>query len=196
MKKILSKTMMIIMLVVVMQIGVMSVHTEASNLSYKVQSGDSLYKIGKKFGVSIQKIKSKNGLTSNLICAGRQLTIPVDATQAEKDLLARLVHAEAAGEPYAGKVAVAVVVLNRVSSSKFPNTINGVIYQKGQFTPVANGAIKKRANQDAVKAVNEALALRGTGNGSLYFYNPKKTNNKWLRSKKVTTIIGSHVFAK
>lgn len=191
MKKIVLRTIIVVMMAVLVQLGATSHDTEASSLTYTVQKGDSLYLIGKKYGVSIQEIKNANGLTGNVIYSGRKLNIPLAISQTDKDLLARLVHAEAVGEPYAGKVAVAVVVLNRVSSKQFPNSIKDVIYQKGQFTPVANGAINKPATQTDMKAVNEALALRGTGSGSLYFFNPKKTSNQWLRSKQVTVIIGN-----
>lgn len=107
---------------------------------------------------------------------------------------------KARGEPYAGKVAVATVVLNRVDSSLFPNTVNGVIYQKDQgyyaFSPVKNGAINQSADNSAKEAVKEALAFRGMGKGSLYFYNPKTAKGTWITSREVTTVIGNHRFAK
>jgi N-acetylmuramoyl-L-alanine amidase len=114
----------------------------------------------------------------------------------DKEMLARLVHAEAQGEPYAGKVAVAVVVLNRVASPDFPNTVPQVIYQQGQFSPVANGAIREYADKDSIRAVNEAYTLRGTGSGSLFFYNPKTATSRWLDSRETTVTIGNHVFKK
>lgn len=179
-----------------LQVVFLTNNFEASNLTYKVNQGDSLYLIGKKYGVSVQQLKKTNNLTNNIIYPAQLLKIPASITEADKDLLARLVSAEAVGEPYAGKVAVAVVVLNRVQSDLFPNTVKAVINQPGQFTPVSNGMINKKADRDSIIAVNEALSLVGTGSGSLYFYNPKKTSNKWLRSKKVTVIIGNHTFAK
>lgn len=132
---------------------------------------------------------------------GEKLIIPnAGITAAEKDLLARLVHAEAKGEPYAGKVAVATVVLNRVDHPDFPDTIRAVIYERSggryAFTPVANGTINEPADRESYRAVEEALAFRGLGNGSLYFYNPKTAKSKWLRSRPVTVVIGNHVFAK
>jgi N-acetylmuramoyl-L-alanine amidase len=114
--------------------------------------------------------------------------------------LARLVHAEAKGEPYAGKVAVATVVLNRVDHPDFPNTVKDVIYEVSggsyAFTPVQNGTINKPADAESYRAVNEALAFRGLGNGSLYFYNPDKISSSWVLSRNVTLTIGNHVFAK
>lgn len=175
--------------------------TEASAATtYQVQKGDTLWKVGTKYGVSIQKLKTQNNKKSDALFIGENLVIPATLTSAEKDLLARLVNAEAKGEPYAGKVAVASVVLNRVSSNLFPNTIKGVVYQKVEghyaFTPVQNGEINKSASAEARKAVNEALAFQGMGNGSLYFYNPKTSTSKWIFSRKVTVTIGNHRFAK
>lgn len=167
---------------------------------YTVKSGDSLYKIGQAYGVSVQAIQSANQLTSTIIYPGQKLTIPDSIPAAEKDLLARLVHAESKGEPYAGKVAVATVVLNRVDHPDFPNSIRDVIYSKVggyyAFTPVANGQINQPADSEAKRAVEEALAFRGQGSGSLYFYNPKLTTNNWILSRPVTITIGNHRFAK
>lgn len=168
----------------------------AAGPSHVVQRGDTLWKIGIKYGVSVNELKRVNQKTSDIIYVGETLNIPQNVTAYEKDLLARLVEAEAKGEPYAGKVAVAVVVLNRVDSHLFPNSIRDVIYQKNQFTPVKNGAINQPASYESKKAVDEALAFRGQGSGSLYFYNPVKTSNTWLRAKTVTVKIGNHVFAK
>lgn len=165
--------------------------------THKVNKGDTYYKIATQYGIPVTKLMSANNAKSSLIYVGQKLTIPsATVTNAEKDLLARLVEAEAKGESYAGKVAVATVILNRVDSSLFPNSIKSVIYETGQFTPVANGKINQAASKDSIRAVDEALAFRGQGSGSLYFYNPKKTTNQWLRTKQVTVVIGNHVFAK
>lgn len=163
---------------------------------YLVQKGDSLFKIGVKYGVSELELKKINDLKSDKIQQGQKLILPKTISNAEKDLLARLVHAEAKGEPHEGKVAVALVVLNRVEDNRFPDKIKDVIYQKRQFQPVDNGSINKPADQSSEKAVMEALALQGKGNNSVFFFNPDKTNSKWLRSKTVTTVIGNHRFAK
>lgn len=195
-KKVIRKIIITCMMLITLQATVLLTGVHARDLTHIVQKGDTLYRIGQKYGASVRGIRAKNNLTSNIIYPGNRLIIPHAVTAAERDLLARLVQAEAVGEPYAGKVAVAVVVLNRVDSTLFPNTITQVIKQPGQFTPVTNGAIKKPASQESIRAVNEALTLRGTGNGSLYFYNPNKTSNKWLRSKQVTVKIGNHLFAK
>ena len=113
----------------------------------------------------------------------------------EIDLLARLVRAEAATEPIEGKIAVACVVLNRVESPKFPDTIRNVIYARGQFQPVRNGAINKPADDDSIKAVQDALSeKRHIAGKSLFFYNPAIATSRWLDSRATTTVIGNHVF--
>ncbi|PFP29564.1 MULTISPECIES: cell wall hydrolase [Bacillaceae] len=175
--------------------------TEAATTTHKVQSGETYWKIAAKYGVTVNNLKKANNKTSNLLYAGSNLVIPNSSiTAAEKDLMARLVRAEAVGEPYAGKVAVATVILNRVSSPDFPNTVKGVIYEKSNgyyaFTPVKNGTINKTADAASKRAVNEALAFRGQGNGSLFFYNPKTAVSKWVYSRPVTVTIGNHRFAK
>ena len=113
------------------------------------------------------------------------------------NLLARLVYAEARGEPYSGQVAVAAVVLNRVKSSSFPNSISGVIYQKGAFNVVDDGQINLSPNSTSTvyKAAQEAMNGSDPTNGALYFYNPSKTKSKWLFSLPTTMTIGKHVFA-
>lgn len=165
--------------------------------THTVQQGETYWKIANQYGVPVSQLMSANNANQHWLSIGQQLTIPsITLTNAEKDLLARLVEAEAVGEPYAGKVAVATVVLNRVNSELFPNSVTKVIYQAGQFTPVSNGQINKPAGSESIRAVNEAIAFHGQGNGSLYFYNPAKTSNQWLRSKQQTIKIGQHVFAK
>lgn len=109
-------------------------------------------------------------------------------------LLARLVHGEARGEPYKGKVAVAAVALNRVKSSSFPNSISGVIYQKGAFSAVSDGQINLSPDNEAIRAARDAMNGWDPTGGCLYYYNPKKTSNKWMLSHEVVLSIGEHVF--
>ncbi|MGG1400139.1 cell wall hydrolase [Bacillus salipaludis] len=161
---------------------------------YKVHD-ETPVQVALKYGVSKSKIIKVNGLKNNRLTPGEKIIIPKQISQKEKDLLARLVTAEAKGEPYKGKVAVAAVVLNRVKNDQFPDSIHQVIYQKRQFQPVANGMINKPAVEDAKKAVNEALAKNGQITHALYFYNPDETDSKWLRSKKTIKKIGHHRFA-
>ena len=113
------------------------------------------------------------------------------------NLLARLVNGEARGEPYEGMVAVAAVILNRVKSPNFPNTIAGVIYQKNQFSCIADGQFNEPIEEGSsvYKAAQEAMNGADPTNGALYFYNPSKTSNKWLFSLPTVRTIGKHVFA-
>jgi N-acetylmuramoyl-L-alanine amidase len=115
--------------------------------------------------------------------------------EAEKKLIARLVHAEAKGEPYVGKVAVAKVVLNRVDHEHFPDTVEEVIYQRNAFEPVQNGSIEKPASKEAEEAVDEALAEKGADEELLYFYNPETATSEWIFTRKVVKKIGNHAFA-
>lgn len=112
-------------------------------------------------------------------------------------LLARLINGEARGEPYEGQVAVGAVILNRVKSSEFPNTIPGVIYQKGQFSCVTDGQFNVPIEEDSTvyKAAQEAMSGADPTNGALYFYNPSKTKSKWLFSLPVVATIGEHTFS-
>lgn len=110
-------------------------------------------------------------------------------------LLSKLVYAEARGEPYKGQVAVAAVVLNRVKSSSFPNTISGVIYQKGAFSCVNDGQINLSPDNDAIRAARDAMNGWDPTGGCLYYYNPKITSDKWIRTRSVKTVIGNHSFA-
>nr|WP_084361121.1 cell wall hydrolase [Neobacillus fumarioli] len=173
--------------------------TDAASVTHKVKSGETYWKIAKGFGVPVTSLEAANHWKP--LYAGRNVIIPNSPiSSAEKELMARLVHAEAGGEPYAGKVAVASVVLNRLKSPQFPNTVHGVIYQVANghyaFTPVENGRINMPADADSKKAVNEAIALMGKGNGSLFFYNPATSTSSWVATRPVTVRIGHHVFAK
>ena len=116
----------------------------------------------------------------------------------ESELLARIVHAEAKGEPYIGQVAVAAVILNRIDNPDFPNTLAGVIYQPGAFEPVMNGTINQDVPKDASarKAAREALNGYDPTGGCLYFFNPDTATSKWIWSKTIVKTIGKHNFAK
>jgi hypothetical protein len=119
-------------------------------------------------------------------------------TEDELDLLARLITAEAQGEPYDTKVAVGAVVMNRVKSGEFPNTIKEVIYQNidgyYQFTPVVNGWIDKPAHSDCLQAAKEAIGGKDPTNGALFFYSNRSTN-PWLLAKPIAFKSGNMNFA-
>jgi len=174
---------------------------DATTTTHSVKSGETYWTISQQHGLSVNYLKSINNKSSNKLNVGEKLVLPsAMISESDKDLMAQLVSAEAKGESYAGKVAVATVILNRVDSIKFPNTVKGVIYQQVDghyaFTPVQNGAINKPADAQSKKAVEEALAYRGQGNGSLYFYNPNTSTSGWIWSREVTVVIGNHRFAR
>ncbi|MCY8001416.1 cell wall hydrolase [Bacillus haynesii] len=118
-----------------------------------------------------------------------------DLTHKEKDLLSRLVHAEAKGESFEGKVAVANVVLNRVEDGRFPDSVKSVIYQRNAFEPVLNGSIEKKADRESVEAVKEAVDQNKKETDALFFYNPDIASDDWIKTRKVVKRIGNHVFA-
>ena len=111
-------------------------------------------------------------------------------------LLARLIYAEARGETYKGKVAVGAVVMNRIRSSEFPNTLSGVIYQKNAFESVTNGSINNTPDADCLRAAKEAMNGWDPTGGCLYFYNAATVSSKsWIHTRTVKTVIGRHSFA-
>lgn len=156
--------------------------------------------------VSFQK---KNGLTADgvvgaqtaaamgLSLAGTVAASSSAASSYESDieLLARLIHGEARGEPYVGMVAVGAVVLNRVKSSRFPNTLAGVIYQAGAFDAVSDGQINLTPNEQSRRAARDALNGWDPTGGCLYYYNPATATSSWIWSREVRLTIGDHSFA-
>lgn len=111
-------------------------------------------------------------------------------------LLARLIYGEARGEPYKGMVAVGAVVLNRVESSQFPNSIAKVIYQSGAFSVVDDGQINLAPNQQSLDAARDAMNGWDPSYGALFYYAPSKTSNQWIRQRKIIVTIGDHVFCE
>lgn len=110
-------------------------------------------------------------------------------------LLAKCVYAEARGESYVGQVAVAAVILNRVASPDFPNTIYGVIYQPWAFTAVHDGQINLEPDYQAYQAAQDAMNGWDPTYGAIYYYNPAVATSQWIYSRKIVTTIGDHVFA-
>ena len=122
--------------------------------------------------------------------ASSRQTNPIDL-----NLLARVIYAEARGEPLEGQVAVGAVLINRVGSNKFPDDLWSVVFKKGEFCTVRDGQVWLEPNAEAYRAAQLAKDGWDPTNGALYFYNPSRTTSAWIWSRTVTTRIGSHVFA-
>ncbi|MDE7264788.1 MAG: spore cortex-lytic enzyme, partial [Clostridia bacterium] len=116
-------------------------------------------------------------------------------TSSDLYLLAKTIYAEARGESYTGQVAVGAVILNRVASSSFPNTISGVVYQKGAFTAVSDGQINLSPDQTAMNAAQDAMNGWDPTYGCIYYYNPAVATSSWIFGRQTVTTIGKHVFA-
>ena len=184
---------------------VTQIQTKLKRWGYYSGAIDGIY--GSKTLAAVKWFQSKNGLTVDGIAGTKTLqamgiyssstTSGSSSTNSnDVNLLARLVYGEARGEPYAGQVAVAAVVLNRVKSSSFPNTIAGVIYQKGAFNVVDDGQINLSPNSTAKKAAQDALNGWDPSYGAIYYFNPSTATNKWIWSRPLTVTIGKHRFCK
>ena len=180
-----------------------SVPVQGGSWVYTVKRGDSLYSIAQRFGYTVERLRSFNGLSTNNLRIGQRLTIP-PASQAQKsnalaggdvDMLARLIHAEAQAEPYTGKVAVGAVVLNRTRAPGFPNSVAGVIYQPQAFESVSNGWFYRAAANTSYQAARAAVSGWDPTGGAIYFFNPAKTRNRFIWSRTIVLRIGNHVFA-
>lgn len=125
-------------------------------------------------------------------------TYAANQQTSDLQLMARAINGEARGEPYEGQVAVGAVILNRVKNSQFPNTIAGVIYEKGAFTAVADGQINVPIAEGStvVKAARDAMNGWDPTNGCIYYFNPNTATNKWIWSRQLVKTIGKHRFCK
>ncbi len=179
-------------------------------ITHTVKKGESLYLISKSYKIPLETLRRANNIYTDYLDIGQKLNVPAKTSTAPElvdntssysasdlDLLARLINAEAQGEQYNAKVAVGAVVLNRVKSGSFKNTISGVIYEvidgHYQFTPVLNGWINKPANADSIKAAKEALSGVDPTNGALFYFD-KTATNKWLLSRPVSIRIDNMIF--
>ena len=224
MKKKIIFIILLLVLVVIFDVVLMSWNSEVEALSkygsrgtevrtiqeklkrwgYYSGSVDGIY--GSQTVSAVKSFQKKNGLTVDGI-AGTQTLKAMGITSSSSsssssnnssnvNLLARVVYGEARGEPYTGQVAVAAVVLNRVKSSKFPNTISGVVYQSGAFDAVSDGQINMTPDETAKKAAQDALNGWDPSYGAIYYFNPNTATNKWIWSRPMTVTIGKHRFCK
>lgn len=183
---------------------VIQIQTKLKRWGYYNGSIDGIY--GSQTLAAVKYFQRKNGLTVDGIAGTKTLqamgiyssssSSNSTTSSSNLNLLARLIYGEARGEPYAGQVAVGAVVLNRVKSSSFPNTISGVIYQKGAFNVVDDGQINLSPNSTATKAAQDALNGWDPSYGAIYYFNPATATNKWIWSRPVTVTIGNHRFCK
>ena len=182
---------------------IMTVQKKLKNWGYYGGVVDGVY--GPATTAAVKWFQRKNGLTPDGVVGARtaeklgmQLSGSGGRSGTKNDvyLLARVVYGEARGEPYRGKVAVAAVVLNRVKSPNFPNTVAGVVYQKNAFSIVADGQINLTPDAEALSAAQDALNGVDPTGGCTFYYNPKKTSNAYMLSKTVVTVIGNHRFCK
>ena len=192
---------------------VRTIQTKLKRWGYYSGTVDGLYGSGTL--AAVKKFQKKNGLKVDGI-AGKETLKAMgifnssgnsggssnsnnsssSVNSSDLNLLSRLVYGEARGEPYNGQVAVAAVVLNRVRNSSFPNTVAGVIYQRGAFDVVADGQINLTPNDTAKKAAQDALNGWDPSNGAIYYFNPSTATNKWIWSRPMTVTIGKHRFCK
>ena len=154
---------------------------------------------------AVKAFQRKNGLTVDGVAGTKTLnamgitsstSTSTSTNSSDLNLLTHIVYAEARGEVYAGQVAIAAVVLNRVKSSSFPNSIAGVIYQPGAFTAVSDGQINLTPNETARKAAQDALNGWDPTYGSIYYFNPNTATSGWMWSRPYVTTIGKHRFCR
>lgn len=171
---------------------------------HTVQKGDTLYTIAQAYNITVEDLIKKNNLKSNIIFPGQKLVLKPERSVSSIStddfmLLARLIHAEARGESFDGKIAVGAVVMNRVQSSHFPANIRDVIMQKNdyvfQFTPVGDGSIFMEPDELSIKAAVYAIKGHDPTGGALFFYNPDIAKDTWIRKLPVKKRIGNHIFA-
>lgn len=181
---------------------VRNIQTRLKSWGYYSGSVDGIY--GYNTAEAVKSFQRKHGLTPDGICGPATLqkiglstgSSSSSSYSGDVQLLARVINGEARGEPYVGQVAVGAVVLNRVNSSSFPNTIAGVIYQNGAFTAVTDGQINVAVEQSCYNAARDALNGWDPTGGAIYYYNPATATSSWIWSRPVITQIGKHVFCK
>ena len=184
---------------------VKTIQQKLKNWGYYTGKVDGIF--GAKTKAAVKYFQRKNGLTADGIVGNNTLkalgmktsgsSSGSSSNYSDSDLmlLARLIYGEARGESYVGQVAVGAVVMNRIKSSSFPNTMAGVIYQSYAFTAVDDGQINLTPNATAKKAAQDAMNGWDPTYGALYHYNPATATSAWIFSRKTTVTIGNHVFA-
>ncbi len=182
---------------------VTQIQTKLKRWGYYNGSIDGVY--GSKTVAAVKYFQSKNGLTVDGIAGPKTLAAmgifssssgSGGVNNSDLNLLAHLIYAEARGEPYSGQVGVGAVVLNRVKSSKFPNSVAGVIYQPGAFDVVSDGQINYAPNTTAINAARDAMNGWDPTYGSIYYFNPNTATSSWIWSRPYVITIGNHRFCR
>lgn len=178
---------------------VKKIQTKLKEWGYYNGTVDGVYGSGTEKAVKF--FQEKNGLTADgkagqktLDAMGIFEEAAANSSGGDEALLARLISAEARGEPYSGQVAVGAVVLNRVDHPSFPNSISGVIYQSGAFSCLYDGQWDEPVADSAYKAAKEALAGADPTGGAIYYFNPVTATSKWIWSRPEIITIGKHRF--
>ena len=180
---------------------VRKIQQKLKNWGYYSGEVDGIF--GSQTRAAVVYFQKKNGLTADGIAGPATLaamgisnssTGSTTSYSNELALLARIISAESRGEPYVGQVAVGAVILNRVKHPSFPNTIAGVVYQKGAVTAVVDGQFDQPVASSAYKAAQDAMNGWDPTGGAIYYYNPKTATSAWIRTRPVITTIGNHVF--
>jgi N-acetylmuramoyl-L-alanine amidase len=184
---------------------VIDVQSKLYNWGYYNDIVDGIY--GYNTYKAVTYFQSKNGLSVDGIAGPETLAalgLPTGETtvstknnysnSGDTQLLARLIHGEARGESYTGKVAVGAVILNRTRDGRFPKTIAGVIYEPGAFDAVNDGQINLEPDPESVKAASDALNGWDPTYGCVFYWNPATATSKWIWSRKIVVTIGKHVF--
>ena len=185
---------------------VTQIQTKLKRWGYYNGSIDGIY--GTKTLEAVKYFQRKNGLTADGVAGPATLkAMGVTSSSGSSssssggnssniNLLSHLIYGEARGEPYTGQVAVGAVIMNRVKSSSFPNSIAGVIYQRGAFDAVSDGQINMEPDSTAKKAAQDAYNGWDPSYGAIYYFNPSTATNKWIWSRPLTVTIGKHRFCK
>ena len=169
---------------------------------YYTGSIDGIY--GSQTEEAVRKFQKANGLTVDGIAGTQTLNAmgimssssSSGSSSNDLNLLSKVVYSEARSEPYSGQVAVAAVVLNRVKSSSFPNTVAGVVYQTGAFDAVSDGQINLNPDSTARKAAQDAMNGWDPTYGCIYYFNPATATSRWIWSRPQVVQIGKHIFCK
>lgn len=179
---------------------VRAIQSKLERWGYYDGAVDGIY--GSGTAAAVRRFQQKNGLTADGVVGPatlRAMGLPekgedMAAESAEVELLARVISAEARGEPYSGQVAVGAVILNRVAHPAFPGTIAGVVYQPGAFTCMVDGQFDEPVSESSARAARDAINGADPSGGAIYYFNPDTATSSWIWSRPLIKVIGRHRF--